>query len=295
MTAPSLPDPDTFAATMSAAMERRRITLTDLRDRLASAGHPVSLTALSYWRSGRRLPERRSSLEAIPSLESLLDLERGALAKLVVGPTARRVGKVARFDGLLDYPVTDPREGGSFTGEGDVSRVATHVTVDVGPEREIVRSRMRRIVVANRDGVEGVTVFMATDEQSDVSDREFRAIAGCTITDDRQIARNARSVMLRFPRPLMFGESAITEVEVRQKDGAEPELDDDYEIVAEQRLEEVLLWISFDPAAVPQRCWVYFTEGELRHEWEIDVDGAGSAHYRQRDFGPGTLGIRWAW
>ncbi|MBO9626517.1 MAG: hypothetical protein J7484_09105, partial [Microbacterium sp.] len=86
---------------------------------------------------------------------------------------------------------------------GDVSRVATHVTVNVGTKREIVWTRMRRVVVANRDGVEGMTVFMATEGDVDICEREFRAIAGCTIGDDRRLARNARSVMLTFPRPLM--------------------------------------------------------------------------------------------
>ncbi|MBO9626518.1 MAG: hypothetical protein J7484_09110, partial [Microbacterium sp.] len=88
---------------------------------------------------------------------------------------------------------------------------------------------------------------------------------------------------------------AITEVEVRQSDGAALELDTDYEVIAEQRLEEVLLWVCFDPTETPRRCWIYFTEGELRHEWPVDIEGAHSAHYRVRDFGPGSLGIRWEW
>lgn len=283
-----------FAATMSAAITRKQITLSELRDRLAARGHSISLTALSYWRSGRRLPERQASLDAIPELESLLDLTPGSLAMFVTGPSAQRVGQLERFDGLLDYPITDPVSTSGFRGERAVSRVSSQVMVHVGAEREILSTRMRRLVVANCDDVDGFTVFIGTDG-TDVGDLEFRAIAGCRIDESRTLAGNVRSVKLMFPRPLMSGESALTEVEVRKAEGAGPELDQAYELAAEERLEEALMWVIFDPAQVPQRCWAFFSEGGVSHEWPIDLGGTFTAHYRQRDFGPGSLGIRWEW
>jgi len=293
MSAASGPGP--FASTMSAAMTAADITLTELRDRLAAKGHPISLTALSYWRSGLRMPERRASLEAIPVLETLLQLEPGALARLVAGPTARRLGHVEPFDALLDYPVRDPADGVRLLGESDVSRVSTHVTLQVGADRVIEHTRMRRLVVANRDGVEGLTVFLGTNEESGSDAYRFRAIAGCTIHEDDQPALNVRSVQLRFLRPLMRGESALTEVEVTMAPGADIDIVSDYEVVAEQRLEEILIWVNFAPEALPSRCWAYFEEAGLKHEWPVDIAGAPSVHYRQRDFGPGGLGIRWEW
>lgn len=291
----TMSEPGAFASTMSAAMARAGITLTELRDRLVSKGHPISLTALSYWRSGLRLPERRASLDAIPVLEVLLELEPGALARLVAGPTARRVGRVERFDALIDYPVRDPGDGEAFRGENDVSRVSTQVTLQLGVDRVIRTARMRRLVVANRDGVEGLTVFLSTNEETGSNAYRFRAIAGCTIHEDYQPAQNVRSVQLRFPRPLMLGESALTEVEVTIAEDAAIDIVSDYEVIAEQRLEEILLWVNFDPDALPRRCWVYFEESGLKHEWPVDIEGAPSVHYRQRDFGPGGLGVRWEW
>lgn len=280
---------------MSAALVDKGITLTEVRDRLARQGHPVSLTALSYWRSGHRLPERQSSLDAIPALEAAIGVDSGTLAKLVVGPSARRLGRVESFDGLLDYPVADPATGAAFTGEGDVSRVSTQVTIVIGEHREIVSTTARRLVVANRDGAEGFTVFMGVDENADVGDLKIRALAGCEIRDDRRLAKNVRSVWLRFPQPLKQGESAMTETVVTQDDGAPLDLDTDYEVAAEQRLEEILIWVRFAPAEVPRRCWVYFSERGMSHEWPVEVDATASVHYRQRDFGPGAIGIRWAW
>jgi len=288
-------DPGPFASAMRAAMAASGVRLTDLRDRLAAKGHPISLTALSYWRSGLRLPERRASLEAIPVLETLLQLEPGALARLVPGPAARRLGHVERFDVLIDYPVRDPAEGEAFQGENDVSRVSTQVALQVGADRVIEHTRMRRLVVANRDGVEGFTVFMGTDADAGSGAYRFRAIAGCSVHEDYRPALNVRSVQLRFPRPLMLGESALTEVEVTRAEDADVEIVTDYEVIAEQRVEEILIWVNFSPDALPSRCWVYFEEGGLKHEWPVDIAGAPSVHYRQRDFGPGGLGVRWEW
>lgn len=283
-----------FAAAMSAAMKHAAITLTDLRDQLAAHGHPISLTALSYWRSGLRLPERQASLDALPTLESLLGVEPGELARLVAGPAARRLGRVTPFDGLLDYPVMDPVAGEDFHGESDVSRISTQVTVQVGADGGVSATRVRRLVIANRDGVEGITVFMGTDEERGMGDYRFRAVAGCSIYEDRPSANNVRRVQLRFPRPLKLGESALTEVEVTTAADAPIDRTDDYELVAEQRLEEALIWVNFDPGAPPSRCWLYFSERGLKHEWQVEID-APSVHYRQRDFGPGALGIRWEW
>lgn len=292
---PAPTDSSAFASTLSAAMVRSGITLTALRDGLLARGHPISLTALSYWRSGLRLPERRGSLEALPVLEALLHLEPGALAKLVAGPAARRLGPVEPFDALIDYPLLDPAEGEEFRGESDISRVSTHVTVHVGADREIVSTRIRRLVVANRDGVEDMTVFLGTDDDHGTQAYRFRAVDGCAIHEEHQPAHNVRRVQLRFPRPLMRGESALTEVEVTLAEDASQEIVDDYEVYAEQRLEEILIWVNFDPRALPRRCWVYFAEGDLKHEWPVDIEGSPSVHYRQRDFGPGGLGIRWEW
>jgi len=279
---------------MADAMEQRRLTLTAVRDRLAARGHGVSLATLSYWRSGRRQPERISSLEALPELEDLLGLSTGTLSNLVVDPTGRRVGRVAPFADIVGYPVVAP-VAETPVGEGDLSRVATQVTIDVGPLREIQRVGVRRLVVANRDGVDGLTVFMGSDADGDVSGNVVRAVAGCTIDEVRDLASNVRSTRLLFTRPLVLGESSLTEVEVTQAPGAGLMLENDYEIVAEQQLEEAQIWVRFDSAVLPARCWVYLTEGGQLHEWPVELAGADAVHHRQRDFGPGTVGVRWEW
>ena len=284
-----------FAAAITSALSHAGVGLTELRDRLTAKGHPISLTTLSYWRSGQRLPERPSSLEALAAVEAILGLAPGALARLVPGSAARRIGHVERFDRIMAPPVIEPKDETTFLGESDVSRVSTQVTIDVGRHRQVDKYTVRRLFVANRDGADGVTVFLGTDEESGAEAVQFRAIAGCTIEEMVQPAKKVRRVRLLFPRPLRLGESALTEVEITHSDEYDLGLVDDYSILAEQRLEEALVWVNFDPESVPAKCWMYFEERGLKHEWPVDLTDTTGVHQRQRDFGPGEVGIRWEW
>ncbi|MBM7519761.1 hypothetical protein [Nocardioides nitrophenolicus] len=280
--------PTTFADALGEAMARRGATLTHLRDRLAERGHPVSLTALSYWRSGQREPERVASIEAIPELEAVLGLETGALSRRLSGRARRRVGAVEPFDSLLGDPAVD-----AVIGEEDVCRVSSHLVVDVGAQGEIVRARVRQVVVADREGVDGVTLFVGPDVGTQENAVVMTAVAGCTIEETHDLENGIRGSRLVFERPLGLGESTVTEIEATTEGGLD--LETDYALAAEQRLEEALVWVRFHPDRLPSRCWVYFSEGGLRHDWPVELAGARSVNYRQTGFGPGSLGVRWEW
>ncbi len=292
---PTSSSPPTFADALRVAMERNQLTLGEVRDRLAHKGHSVSITALSYWRAGRREPARPASFEAVIELETILDLLPGSLTQLLSGRSARRARRIEPFDRIVDYPMLDPVAGTTTDGDPDITRLATHVTVDIGPHHEIARTHVRRLVVANRDGVDGLTVFTGTDEDGGIDDNIYCAVAGCTVAEVRDVARNVRTVRLQPSRPLRNGESWLSEVEVTQREGAGLHLATAYEIVAQQRLEEATVWIRFDPDAVPTRSWMFFSEAGLTHQWRADTVETASVHHRQRDFGPGFLGISWEW
>ena len=70
------------------ALETRGLSLTALQRRLADRGHRVSAGTLSYWRSGQRLPEKPTSLDAVAEIEELLGLDAGALRSRI-GPSRR--------------------------------------------------------------------------------------------------------------------------------------------------------------------------------------------------------------
>ncbi|MFE6461507.1 hypothetical protein ACFVP0_29105, partial [Streptomyces cinereoruber] len=72
-----------FAAVFKEALRRRGLPLDRVRDHLESYGITLSLATLSYWQSGRSLPEKPQSLRAVDVLEPFLGLPRGALRSLL--------------------------------------------------------------------------------------------------------------------------------------------------------------------------------------------------------------------
>lgn len=288
----------TFAAALDEAMRVREMSLSNLRDRLADVGHPVSLATLSYWRAGFREPMRRRSLEALPELERLVGVGAGCLTELLdtsaPGRSPRPFDELVPGRGprLFDELAHQPREE-QVIGETDVNRILFHLVVDVGAGREIVRARVTQVFVAQRSGVDGVTIFVGPDENASDVTITLRAIGGCSIGEARDASRGITATRLQFDRPLQKAESVMIEYEAVPADGLD--LETEYGLVAEQRLEEAMVWVRFHPDCLPARTWVWFDEDGLRHDWQADLAGSTGLHYRQTAFGPGSLGARWEW
>ena len=70
-----------FHVALREAIERRDLPLERISAHLRARGHAISIGTLSYWQSGRSLPSRSTSLRALGSLESVLGVERGHLAR----------------------------------------------------------------------------------------------------------------------------------------------------------------------------------------------------------------------
>lgn len=280
-----------FAVAFGDALDRESVSLTALRDQLENEGHSVSLATLSYWRSGAREPERKASLQALVAAEELLGLQPGALTSHLMRRATSN--SLEAFSDLLHRePDGDGRH--LARGEDHVDRVLFHLVADVAPPPEQLVIRLTQGFVAAREGADGVTLFNGTVEDgSDEAVHEtFRAISGCTIGGRRELGGGIEGVWVAFDRPLHLGESVLTEIEIR---GDHEAVGDYVGLVAEQQLEEAMVWARFRPDALPSRTWVSFDEAGVAHEWEVDAQGATGVHYRQTAFGPGSLTVRWEW
>jgi len=274
----------TFAEAFATALERRRMTLSRLRDVLSSRGHPISLAALSYWRSGQREPERMTSLEAIPEIEAILGLPAGELAACLAGRERRAA--ITPFNELMHDPTPEV-----VRGEVDLSRISQHMVVEVDENGEVTRTRVRTLLVAERDGVRGMTQFVGPDDSPEDA-LVVTGVAGCTVAPDHQVVDGIRGYAVTFDRPLAQGESTLIELDFRTTG---PDHERDHGTVAEQRLEDVVVWVRFHPDKVPSQCWLYFKEAGVDHRWEVDLTHSSQVHYRQTQFGPGVLGVCWEW
>ena len=127
----------TFPEAFASALTQRGVSLSWLHQRLVERGHPVSPAALSYWRSGRSQPERRTSREALGEIERLLRVTPGALTSKL-GPSRRpgpRPGEKSVLELFADTPgVQDALEALGFEGLYDeLAEQLRHITVDVDP------------------------------------------------------------------------------------------------------------------------------------------------------------------
>lgn len=78
-----------FSRELRAAIKASGLGLDRIQARLRRRGIPISVTALSYWQSGKRQPERARSISAVHALEEILDLPAGSLVRLLQPPRPR--------------------------------------------------------------------------------------------------------------------------------------------------------------------------------------------------------------
>ena len=279
---------ETFATAFDQALGRRQVSMSWLRDRLAARGYAISLTTLSYWRSGQRVPTRSESMDALSEIEALLEVRDGSLGELAYQARRGR-GTPAPFDSLALDTVA-----GELRGEAEVERVLFHLVVDVDRGAGTIVSTLTQLFVALRDGVEGVSLFVGPDADGTGNSTRAEAVAGCSVGDVVDRDDGIRTAWLRFERPCRAGESALTQTRLIDA-GPQVETETEYGVVAEQRLEDCMIWVRFRPDDVPARCWVAHREGETRAEWEVDLDGLTSVHHRLTAFGPGICRVRWEW
>lgn len=282
------PGDESFAGAFGAALDRRRVSLTWLRDRLAARGYRVSLATLSYWRSGQREPARHESLDALSEIETLLDVPGGSLSALA-RDRRRRHARPAPFDTLV-LGVAE----GDLTGEPDVQRVLFHLTVDVDRANRRIESLAAQMFVAARDGVTGVSMFVGPDADGLGNSSRVEAVSGCRIGPIELRPDGINTAWLEFERPCRAGESVLTVTRVVDA-GPQVLEETEYGLVAEQKLEECLLHVRFRDDDVPVRCWSGYQEGSIEDEWAVDLTDTSSVHQRQTAFGPGIVRVRWEW
>ena len=73
---------ETFHQALHAAIQRKGVSLAQLRLLMDEAGAHVGQSTLSYWQRGLRRPDMPNAIEVILTLEKVLDLPAGYLISL---------------------------------------------------------------------------------------------------------------------------------------------------------------------------------------------------------------------
>lgn len=283
--------PTAFARTLTSQGR----TLEWLRSRLADRGTPVSLATLSYWRSGRSRPERLASLDALDQIESLLRLEPGHLRNRL-GPS-RRVGPDGASAPIPDIAAMHADSIGDALrrlGFGDgwgMIDLSTHVVLRIDADRALRRVSTRTLWRCQHDRADALPlIYVPSDPDETVP--TIGLVRGGSVEQILSDTPNMLAARIAADRPVRWGEEIVVEHELEF-----PGVSDDcYEHHVVRRMQEVLIWVQFDPARLPASADVYWHDADDGSRIEpVDITGLTTLHHRRRGFGPGSLGIRWRW
>jgi hypothetical protein len=166
-----------------------------------------------------------------------------------------------------------------------------HITVDLDAEGGTTAIQIRAVMVARRDGARRTPVLVTFDDHGELP--VFVPVAGCTL--GRRCFDDAGGVFgmeLLLDRELRKDESALYELRVELPS---PSFDTFFDHYAARRLNELLVWVRFDPGRLPARVERFARVDEVEESEAIELGGGSGAHALGRGFGPGLLGVRWEW
>ncbi|WP_345262022.1 hypothetical protein [Nocardioides nanhaiensis] len=287
-----------FSELLDEALRARAVTLTWVRDRLAAEGHRTSLTSLSYWRSGQRVPERQPSLDAVRAMESLLGLPADHLLSAL--PAVRRPGPpgpLVDFVDLVDPPQDPTAEESAtlatfgFEGAHRRQRVTlAHLVVDVDEHGDDVRISARTAIRAIVEGLESYSMGLGGLTEGETA--ALLEVHGARVGREAHLSSlGVQAWLLDLDRPLRVGESHVIEHALRLP----PTRHQHVEYYAEQPVRELMLWARFDARRPPASAEVYEVNDGEETATPLDVHGLCSLSTIRHGFGPGTLGLRWSW
>ncbi|MCT2583213.1 hypothetical protein [Actinophytocola gossypii] len=294
---------DAFPTALRTAIQASGLSLDRIQYRLRARGVSVSVTALSYWQSGRRRPERAESLAALGHLESVLGVAPGSLIALLGPPRPR--GRVQRESSRLPIealwserePVSKLLKRIDFTTETALTKLSQHDRMDVAVDRGEKRISVRQVLRAERDGVDR-TVMVYDLERIGRPFPEITAHQSCRIG---RVARDEAAGLIAaeilLDAPLARGDTTIVEYALAHPGPPYSRGDDSYCRKFTTPVREFVLELRFDPRALPAYCELYSVDPEDQKTTrrKVEVNAAGEAHAVALDFGPGTFCVRWDW
>jgi hypothetical protein len=292
-----------FHTALRYAIVSSGLSLDGVRRRLQTEGHPVSLSALSYWQRGLRRPERPESVRALLAMERILGLRRSSLVALLGPPRPRgrwsdRPTTLLRFeDALGPEPGLDTVLDGLDAG---VNASVRHVSMQndrrLGPGRTWIADRVRRVVTALSDGADRF-VALSIPDMADEHCPTVRPVSGCRLGRVRaDLETGLHAAELLFDLPLRSGQTHVFEYDSIA--GAGTEGITLWIIGTRHPLRELILRAHFDPQTLPVRCYHVRRDRydtPYRELAELPLTASGTVNLVSLDVSPGMEGLRWEW
>jgi transcriptional regulator with XRE-family HTH domain len=281
-----------FSRALRAAIEARGQSLDKLHRKLSHRGVQISPSTLSHWQRGKSLPKHDESMAAVRLLEEVLEIPEGSLTALLKtrGTLIDRQlwTYIDRLTAVLDEIDT--------SGADRLVRLSVHDHYEVDADRRERAGWTRSVFRASEDGVDRlVVVYSAGDGGGPVP--TLTDIRFCRLGRVRQDLESGFLVAeLLFDHPLETGETTVIEFRTIYEGEAPPARNFDRRFG--YPVGQYVLQVSFDPAAVPARCFSYTrdaVDAPDRDRRELYVGPSASAHLFAANVTHGICGIEIEW
>lgn len=289
-----------FARVLRSSIARSGLSLDRLQARLAAKGIPVSVTALSYWQSGKRQPERRSSISAVAALEDVLGLRPGELLQLLPPPKPRGAPPRRRTpSGTVNFPMDAlrallERVGAPHALEQQhrLNLVSVHDRCEIAVDGGQHSTTARAVFQATADGQDR-WLLVYDHGGAEAGPPYLQALRNCTagrVEVDTEHGLTAAELL--FDRSIDRGETQLIEYTLANGGPPYPRCRNTFYREFRRPVREYLLEIRFH--APPRDCWQYSRAGaEPEQRRGLKLDATGGVHAVALDFGPGVFGISW--
>lgn len=292
-----------FEAALRTAIRSSRLSLERIQHRLRTRGTPVSITALSYWQSGRRRPERPDSLLALRELEKVLSVPQGALSALLGPPRPRGRTRQAMSDAPPLSSLWAENESAEellakidTTQDSQLTRLNHHDLIHIDRHGELTKIGTRKLVRSEANGVDRCVIMFdgASTSDTDPVIRPTRSVRlGKVLTDH---TRDLVVAELLFDRALERGDTMLFEYEIVDPPTPDNEVEHSFARLFRLPVRQYVVEMQFDPAHPPRRTESYVgdaTTQETEPPKPLVLDRYGRAHAVALDFGMGVFGVRW--
>lgn len=283
-----------FSRALRIAIARSGLSLDRLQARLRASGIAVSVTALSYWQSGKRQPERQSSLSAVRVLEDVLGLRPGELLSLLPPPRPR--GPARRRKDPVNFPVEALRALLERVGaphaleqQHQLNLASLHDRCEIAADGG-QRSTTARVVFQST--ADGQDRWLLVYDHGGAARPWLHALRNCQagrVEVDREHGLTAAELI--FDRTIDRGETQLIEYTLTNAGPPYPGCANTYYREFRRPVREYLLEIRFE--AAPRQCWQYARTGSAPEDRDLQLDATGGVHAVALDFGPGVFGIGW--
>jgi len=289
-----------FANALDAALTSQSLSLAEVQWLLAQREVQLSIATLSYWRSGTRRPDPARSAATVAALESVLQLESGALSRHLSGHSRRlgAVGRMEHIDNMVPVNLVGPqsrvlrmRERLQASPHENYRLLSIQQTIDIDENLAISAVSTEMFIQCLQGSVESIGII---DIAAESTKTRPAVSASVGVTVEGPLVDEAEEVFgfrLVLERPLGPGETAMIEVVKAYPAGHPPERH--HMVAVQRRAREILQWYRFTPGHTPD----WFDEQERTDDstTTITISDPTTVHRSRVDFGPGSVLAGWGY